>query len=408
MGWGSVPVPGDPGRIQSEPTSFLYFRVRVRKDLHRKWREMKDAGGFATDTDFVKHLLGVVDEEPTPVAQPPSCQAPCQHKARPFSQLPLPPQPHPLAQRTPCAREARKGAGKREGWSPGGQKAANNRRRKQSQQEAPLVVPGGWGLNPSTSSDVRPPTPAKPRARQTQEATEAHQTKSGRGRESSDGHHKAASDHAELDQDLADIRNGTLHHAAAEKPCVADVVSTDQAAKNSSSEENKMTDNEPQKVALEHGDPDREHVDSESAGAQNGVVTAVEESSAVEMAAKGATAMTPNVTPSDDTKDVAPSDDTKDVTPSGDTKDVGPSDDTKDVTPSDDTKDVAPSDDTKDVAPSDDTKDVAPSDDTKDVAPSDDTKDVAPSVDTNDVARSVDTKGVATSDDTMDTSKPPQ
>eukprot|EP00731_Ephydatia_muelleri_P036161 Em0208g3a len=67
------------------------------------------------------------------------------------------------------------------------------------------------------------------------------------------------------------------------------------------------------------------------AGAQNGVVTAVEESSAVEMAAKGATAMTPKiVTPSDDTKDVAPSDDTKDVTPSGDTKDVGPSDDTKD------------------------------------------------------------------------------
>ena len=58
---------------------------------------------------------------------------------------------------------------------------------------------------------------------------------------SSDGHHKAASDHAELDQDLADIRNGTLHHAAAEKPCVADVVSTDQAAENSSSEENKMT-----------------------------------------------------------------------------------------------------------------------------------------------------------------------
>ena len=51
------------------------------------------------------------------------------------------------------------------------------------------------------------------------------------------------------------------------------------------------SDNEPQKVALEHGDPDREHVDSESAGTQNGVVTAVEESSAVEMAAKGATAV---------------------------------------------------------------------------------------------------------------------
>lgn len=72
-GWGGKrPGAGRPRKnpVGTKPHS-LYFRVRVRKDLHRKWREMKDAGGFATDTDFVKHLLGVVDEEPTPVAQPP-------------------------------------------------------------------------------------------------------------------------------------------------------------------------------------------------------------------------------------------------------------------------------------------------------------------------------------------------
>lgn len=74
-GWGGKrPGAGRPRKnpIGTKPHS-LYFRVRVRKDLHRKWREMKDAGGFATDTDFVKHLLGVVDEEPIILVALPRC-----------------------------------------------------------------------------------------------------------------------------------------------------------------------------------------------------------------------------------------------------------------------------------------------------------------------------------------------
>eukprot|EP00731_Ephydatia_muelleri_P008166 Em0004g504a len=323
---------------------------------------------------------------PTHASLPFTVPSPLPAQSQALQPVPLPPQPHPLPSEHPCARKHARGEGRKRKAGPlGGQKAAKQSKKKAEPAGGTSGSPRGWGLNPP---------PALTYGRRPLQSPEQGNPGSNR----------------------------------------------------SPPNQKWACDNEPQKVALEHGDPDREHVDSESAGAQNGVVTAVEESSAVEMAAKGATAvrileedavhevlckmhlffvvtlggkpyasvgavhglMTPNVTPSDDTKDVAPSDDTKDVTPSGDTKDVGPSDDTKDVTPSDDTKDVAPSDDTKDVAPSDDTKDVAPSDDTKDVAPSDDTKDVAPSVDTNDVARSVDTKGVATSDDTMDTSKPPQ
>eukprot|EP00731_Ephydatia_muelleri_P036162 Em0208g4a len=279
-GWGGKrPGAGRPRKnpVGTKPHS-LYFRVRVRKDLHRKWREMKDAGGFATDTDFVKHLLGVVDEEPTPVAQPPSAKPPASHKARPFSQCHshhshthCPANTHApgstqgeseggggggrkkkkrkkkrrLPPSSPSPPPQRRGR-KRKAGPLGGQKAAKQSKKKAEPAGGTSGSPGGWGLKPSTSSDVRPPTPCKAQSKATQEATEAHQPKVGvvgkglgTSKGSGDGHHKAASDHAELDQDLADIRNGTLHHAAAEKPCVADVVSTDQAAKNSSSEENK-------------------------------------------------------------------------------------------------------------------------------------------------------------------------